>query len=76
MTESEQQKLSFEQALNQLEKIVQTFEAGQSNLEQTLANYKEALKLRDICQKKLDNAKLEINQINADNSVSEFNNEN
>jgi|GEM_PF-3516983 len=55
--------LSFEEALNQLKLIVEKLESGALKLDEAIAMFENGVNLRDICQKKLDNAKLQISKI-------------
>ncbi len=42
--------MKFETALNRLNEIVETVENGEASLEETLALYKEGLKLSKTCE--------------------------
>lgn len=53
-------ELSFEQALESLEKIVRELEAGEIPLEQAIANFQEGMKLAKVCRDKLDQAEQKI----------------
>ena len=44
----------FEDALKNLEKIVEDLEGGELSLDKSLARYEEGIKLVKFCQKKLD----------------------
>lgn len=61
-------KLSFEQALTALEEIVQSLEAGDVPLDQSIALYERGEKLRAACQKRLDDAQARIERIVTDGS--------
>ncbi|MFC1644171.1 exodeoxyribonuclease VII small subunit [Candidatus Omnitrophota bacterium] len=52
--------ISFEKALEKLEKIVGELEAGELPLDTSLKKYEEGIKLARACQKKLDKAKEKI----------------
>ncbi|MFH1552697.1 MAG: exodeoxyribonuclease VII small subunit [Candidatus Omnitrophota bacterium] len=52
--------ISFEKALEKLEKIVGELEAGELPLDTSLKKYEEGVKLARACQKKLDKAKEKI----------------
>ncbi|MEO0348005.1 MAG: exodeoxyribonuclease VII small subunit, partial [Pseudomonadota bacterium] len=67
-------ELSFEQALAKLEHLISLLENNQLPLSETIANYKLADQLRQHCQTKLNEAKLEVDKIVAvdgDNIVTE-----
>jgi exodeoxyribonuclease VII small subunit len=56
----EPSKLSFEQALAELEKIVARMESGELPLEQALATHKRGLELARFCQQKLEAAQQQV----------------
>ena len=58
---SEAPKLSFEQALAELEKIVSRMESGDLSLEQALAAHKRGLELARLCQQRLESAQQQVN---------------
>jgi exodeoxyribonuclease VII small subunit len=53
----------FEEALKQLEAVVETMEADDLPLETLLAKYEEGAKLVKICQEKLAEAEVKISQL-------------
>ena len=55
--------LPFEEALQKLEAIVETMEAGDLPLETLIARYEEGTRLAKICQEKLTEAELKIQQL-------------
>lgn len=55
--------LPFEEALQKLESIVEGMESGDLPLESLLAKYEEGVKLAKICQDKLAEAELRIQQL-------------
>jgi len=55
--------LPFEAALKKLETIVETMEADDLPLETLLARYEEGTRLAQICQAKLAEAELKIQQL-------------
>jgi exodeoxyribonuclease VII small subunit len=58
--------LPFEEALKKLEGIVEMMEAGDLPLETLLARYEEGARLVKICQEKLAEAELKIQQLEKD----------
>ena len=54
---------SFEEALQKLESVVEAMEADDLPLETLLAKYEEGAKLVKICQEKLAEAELKIQQL-------------
>jgi len=53
----------FEEALQKLESIVETMEAGDLPLETLIARYEEGTRLANVCQEKLAEAELKIQQL-------------
>jgi exodeoxyribonuclease VII small subunit len=56
-------KLTFEKALEQLEKIVETMESGALSLEQSLKQFEEGMQLSKYCAQKLDETEKKISLI-------------
>ena len=56
-------QLSFEDALSQLETIVDSMEAGQVPLAELLSKFEEGNKLLKICESRLKDAELKIEQL-------------
>ena len=54
------EKRSFEQAMGELEKIVQAIESGEVPLAQALAQYEQGIELISHCQKVLGEAEQKI----------------
>jgi exodeoxyribonuclease VII small subunit len=57
------QKLPFEEALKKLEAIVEAMEAQDLPLESLLARYQEGTALAQLCQARLNEAELKIQQL-------------
>jgi exodeoxyribonuclease VII small subunit len=55
-----ERELSFEQALGQLERIVETLERGESDLSSALNQYETSVKLLTHCQRLLDQAEQSV----------------
>ncbi|GAB4180012.1 MAG: hypothetical protein OHK0024_18510 [Thalassobaculales bacterium] len=55
--------LSFEQALAELEQIVQKLEQGRIGLEESIAAYERGAALRRHCEDKLRQAQLKVEKI-------------
>jgi exodeoxyribonuclease VII small subunit len=55
--------LSFEQALEELEKIVSGLEGGNVPLDQSIAQYERGEALRSHCQKLLQSAQAKVEKI-------------
>jgi exodeoxyribonuclease VII small subunit len=66
------ENLSFEEAFNKLEEIVAKLSSGKANLEETINYYEEALKLKTLCENKLEQAKLRVKILNENNVEQNF----
>ncbi len=54
---------SFEQAMEQLEQIVDQMEQGELTLEETLAKFEEGMKLSQFCLEKLNQAEQKLKKL-------------
>ena len=65
-------KLSFEDALVQLENIVRELEGGKIKLDDAVEAYEKATALKKFCEEKLKAAQLKIEKINVspDDAIS------
>ena len=59
--------LSFEEALKQLESIVDAMETDELALEQLMKQYEVGMRLQKICAEKLSEAELRIQQLEKNN---------
>lgn len=62
-TEKLIEDMSFEEAMSELELIVQKIDEGRDNLSTSIENFERGIKLRKHCQLMLDNAKMKIEKI-------------
>jgi exodeoxyribonuclease VII small subunit len=60
---AEERQVSFEEAMSQLEKIVDRLEEGDVPLEEAITIYKEGMDLSKLCQGKLKNVEEQLAQI-------------
>jgi exodeoxyribonuclease VII small subunit len=56
--------MSFEAALDELQKIVGDLETGKAPLEESIAAYERGIALKTHCEKKLREAQAKIEKIN------------
>jgi exodeoxyribonuclease VII small subunit len=56
-------RLSFEQALAELESIVAELESGQAPLEQSIERYERGARLKAHCEARLEAARLKVERI-------------
>ena len=57
---------SFEEGLDNLEKIVEQLEEGNLSLEETLKKFEEGIKLSRLCEKKLKQAQKKVSMLTRD----------
>ena len=62
---SKAKQMSFEEALGKLEEIVDRLEKGEVSLDDAVKAYEEGSMLKNECQKRLDEARLKVDQIRA-----------
>ncbi len=65
------EKQSFEQMMNELEKLVSALESGDTELEKALAMYKKGIGIIEILSGKLDKARKQIETVGANREVAE-----
>ncbi len=60
---SDMSKLSFEEAMKQLEEVVRALESGNVELEKSIALYEQGARLKAHCEKKLKEAEEKVAKI-------------
>ncbi len=65
-----QENLSFEDALKELETIVEKLERGEVSLDDAVAAYERGAMLKKLCQDRLDEARLKVDKIRAQKASS------
>ncbi len=55
--------ISFEQALQELETLVESMESDQAPLDELIENYEKGTRLYDLCQQRLENAQRRVDLI-------------
>ena len=63
MTQTDYSDLTFEQALAQLQELVEALENGDGSLEESLARYEQGMKLAAYCNDLLDKAELRVQEL-------------
>jgi exodeoxyribonuclease VII small subunit len=58
--------LSFEQAMDELDRLVRRMESGELSLDDSIAAYRRGAELARYCQARLANAEQEIRQLEGD----------
>ena len=57
------EKMSFEEAMKELERLVDSLDKGDVSLDEAIAAYDRGSQLKDHCQKKLNEAKMKVETI-------------
>ena len=57
------EKMTFEDAMNELESIVNALDKGDISLDKAIDAYDRGSKLKDHCEKKLNEAKMKVETI-------------
>ena len=60
---SEKKEKTFEDSVRELETIVSELESGELDLDKSIQKYKDAMKIIDFCEKKLNEATKTINKL-------------
>ena len=68
MADTDIKKMSFEQALKELEGIVEKLERGEAPLEESITIYERGAALKAHCESKLKDAQLKVEKIVIDAS--------
>ena len=68
---NEKENLSFEEAMEKLEGIVDVLEEGDVPLEQAIAKYKEGMELANVCHQKLKSVEEQLTEILKENGETE-----
>lgn len=63
---------SFEESIKELESIINELESGKIDLDKSIIKYKEATKLIEFCEKKLETATKTVNKIVENGTEKDF----
>ena len=63
MSNTELEKLTFEEAKQELENLVDSLDRGDVSRDEAIAAYDRGSQLKDYCQKKLHDAKMKVETI-------------
>ena len=69
MSNTELEKLTFEEAMQELEKLVDSLDKGDVSLDEAIVAYDKGSQLKDYCQKKLHDAKMKVETIQASENI-------
>ena len=70
MKEMNKGKMSFEDALRDLEEIVESLNDDELELEKAITAYEKGMELKKICEQRLKEAKLRIENIKEENETN------
>ncbi len=70
MGNTELEKLTFEEAMQELEKLVDSLDKGDVSLDEAIAAYDRGSQLKDYCQKKLHDAKMKVETIQLSDDIN------
>ena len=63
MVDDPLEKITFEDAMKELENLVDSLDKGDVSLDEAIAAYDRGSQLKDHCQKKLNEAKMKVETI-------------
>ena len=63
MVDDPLEKMTFEDAMKELENLVDALDKGDVSLDEAIAAYDRGSQLKDYCQKKLNEAKMKVETI-------------
>ena len=69
MNNNELEKLTFEEAMKELEKLVDSLDEGDISLDEAISAYDRGSQLKDYCQKKLHEAKMKVETIQSSDNT-------
>ena len=62
-------EISFEQALSNLEEIIRQMESGEAPLESLVTHYQTGVKMLKLCRERIDSAEMKIKEVNEANGA-------
>jgi len=57
------ENMTFEDALEELTALVSKLDSDQANLDDAISSFERGVELKNLCEKKLQNAKLRVEKI-------------
>ena len=69
MSNNDLEKLTFEDAMKELEKLVDSLDKGDVSLDEAISAYDRGSQLKDYCQKKLHDAKMKVETIQSSDKI-------
>ena len=71
MSKNKEENITFEQAIEELETIINRLEEGDVPLDETIKLYEKGSELKDFCEKKIKSAEVKIQKINQNKITKE-----
>ena len=65
----EEEEVSFEEALANLEEIIQRMESGEAPLDSLVTNYQNGIKMLKFCRGKIEAAEMKIKEVQEKDGV-------
>ena len=69
MSNNDLEKLTFEEAIKELERLVDSLDKGDVSLDEAIAAYDRGSQLKDYCQNKLHEAKMKVETIQSVDNI-------
>ena len=69
MSNNDLEKLTFEEAIKELERLVDSLDKGDVSLDEAIAAYDRGSQFKDYCQKKLHDAKMKVETIQSSDNI-------
>ena len=70
MSNNDLEKLTFEEAMKELEELVDSLDKGDVSLDEAIAAYDRGSQLKDYCEKKLQEAKMKVETIQSSDNFN------
>jgi len=69
MSNNDLEKMTFEEAIKELERLVDSLDKGDVSLDEAIAAYDRGSQLKDYCQNKLNEAKMKVETIQSTDNI-------
>ena len=69
MSNNDLEKMTFEEAIKELERLVDSLDKGDVSLDEAIAAYDRGSQLKDYCQNKLHEAKMKVETIQSTDNI-------
>ena len=69
MSNDDLEKMTFEEAIKELERLVDNLDKGDVSLDEAIAAYDRGSQLKDHCQNKLNEAKMKVETIQSTDNI-------